>query len=337
MPEYLRHVADHVSWLMRRKQRETAETRHLAARISRILERRGPGKGLVGVLGADELRRAAGIVRPARTRAQPAQAHAGEAPPESAPQEEAPEMTRHEHIPDDDLMPPDEATGLAEVVAEIQTAMPGAQPAPPPRPAPARAPEPEPPEAAPTEEDEGEVPFEATLEPRAVLPPRPEFTSAFEHVLFDQAVKRLCAGDASRLREGIEILGRLESDAAVRTLTNLYRIAPPRWRPPVVHQLVSHPGPGIMTFLCRVLDETHEPPAVRTAALRGLFARDRARATDYLLKALRDPSEDVRAMAATYLGWLRDKRALPALEELVRDPSRRVMDAALHASSMIRS
>ena len=66
MPEYLRHAADHVSWLMRRKRREIAETRHLAARISRILERRGPGKGLVGVLGADELRRAAGIVRPAR-------------------------------------------------------------------------------------------------------------------------------------------------------------------------------------------------------------------------------------------------------------------------------
>jgi hypothetical protein len=68
MSEYLRHTADHISWLMRQRRREVAETAYLAARLSRVLQRRGQRGGLAGILGTDEVRRAAGI-----TAAAPAQ------------------------------------------------------------------------------------------------------------------------------------------------------------------------------------------------------------------------------------------------------------------------
>ena len=63
---------------------------------------------------------------------------------------------------------------------------------------------------------------------------------------------------------------------------------------------------------------------------------NKALAAEYLLRALDDPSEAVRATAATYLGWLREKRAIPGLETLLGDASQQVANAALHAAALIR-
>ena len=420
MSEYLRHTADHVSWLMRQKRREIAETGQLAARISHILQRRGQHKGLAGILGPEEVRRAAGLVRPKRAESlEPAPAEPEPAPeqPESVepeahveqpptPEPEMPEVGEPEplkpeaeaeqplepepgvrpeplegaeegviadveldikeaaaeaaaveaipteffeeetatEVPDErgdleeELMPHEEAAGLADVVAEIQVVAPQVEKA---RPEAEEArPEPEPapgaavPGLAPADD---EVPFEAALEPRALIPRRVEFARSRDETLFNRAIERLGMGEVRRLREGIEMLGHVGGDTAAGVLISLYRIAPQRWRPEVAHQLVNHTGGGIAAFFCRVLDEMDEPATVRIAALRGLFARDKALATEYLLKAVGDPSDEVRAAAATYLGWLRDKRALPALEQLVRDASQRVAKAALHATSAIRT
>ncbi len=458
MSEYLRHTADHVSWLMRQTRREIAETGQLAARISHILQRRGQHKGLAGILGPEEVRRAAGLVRPKRAESlEPAPAEPEPAPeqPESVepeahveqpptPEPEMPEVGEPEplkpeaeaeqplepepgvrpepalsdvegarpepvegarpepvegpvegaeedviadveldikeaaaeaaaveaipteffeeetatEVPDErgdleeELMPHEEAAGLADVVAEIQVVAPQVEEV---RPEAEEAhteaeevrpeaeevrPEPEPapgaamPGLAPADD---EVPFEAALEPRALIPRRVEFARSRDETLFNRAIERLGMGEVRRLREGIEMLGHVGGDTAAGVLISLYRIAPQRWRPEVAHQLVNHTGGGIAAFFCRVLDEMDEPATVRIAALRGLFARDKRLATEYLLKAVGDPSDEVRAAAATYLGWLRDTRALPALEQLVRDASQRVAKAALHATSAIRT
>jgi hypothetical protein len=139
------------------------------------------------------------------------------------------------------------------------------------------------------------------------------------------------------VREAIKMLAHIEGDTAAGALMNLYRIAPQHWRLEVAHRLVGHGGAGIAGFFCWVLDEGHEPAVVRVAALRGLYARDKALAADYLLKAMADPSDEVRAAAATYLGWLREQRALPLLEQLLHNGSRRVAQAAMHAASAIRT
>jgi hypothetical protein len=183
---------------------------------------------------------------------------------------------------------------------------------------------------------EDEMPFELVIEPRALVPGQIEFVRASDEVLFNRAIDFLGSRDIRGMREGIEMLGRIAGETAANVLKNLYSIAPPRWRPDVAHQLVNHDGSGIKQFFCGVLDGHDEPPVVRIAALRGLFARDRALATEYLLTALSDESDEVRAAAATYLGWLREKRAMPMLEKLVGDKSQAVAKAALHAASSIR-
>jgi hypothetical protein len=384
MPEYLRHAAGHVAWLLRQKRRERTETGQLAARIGRILQRRGAAKGLAGLVGADELRRAAGLVRPApgrlasappdavkRTTSEPElvepQEQIAASPPkpevladiERVIEEAAAEAAHVEEPPTEPLAeeavfetlveqerleeqpgPPEETADLARVVEEIQTVPPELeQPA---RPAPARTFEPEPvskphvkasPVGALPDE---EMPFEAAIEPRSLIPREARFERSADEVLFNRAIERLGMRESSSVREGIELLGRVRGDAAAGTLINLYRIAPPRWRPHVAHQLVNHAAAGLVEFFSRVLDEHDEPPVVRIAALRGLYARDKALAADALLGALGDPSAEVRATAATYVGWLRERRALPGLEQLIGDPSRQVAEAALRAASAIR-
>jgi len=347
MSEYLRHTADHVLWLVRQKRREAAETGQLAARLNRILQRRGLSKGVAGILGPEEVRHVAGVARSSRAEAAHEAPEPVEPPAESV-EEAKPEEPSEEQVSDATLrstlgstsevvMPPEEAAELVEVVEEIQTAPP--EPEEPPEPERVEAPEPE--RARPSPPlgialaDE-EVPFEAALEPQALVPPRVEFARAADEVFFRRAIERLGMGQAHRLQEGIRMLGQVPSDAAAAVLINLYRIAPRRWRPDVIHQLVTHAGAGVADFFCRVLEGRDEPPTLRTAALRGLFARDKALAAEYLLRALDDPSEAVRAAAATYLGWLREKRAIPGLETLLGDASQQVANAALHAAALIR-
>lgn len=424
MSEYLRHTADHISWLMRQKRREVAETACLAARLSRILQRRGQRGGLAAILGPDEVRRAAGIValtpaqapapreghpelepanvpealeappepataqepqHPEPVEAEPAPVPEPELPPEPADEaelppdagpEEAEALTEEPEAPaeqpeaeqaempyegaveevEQDIkeaaaeaaavegisvgraeattstgappgqeeveapsVPDEEAAGLAEIVAEIQDV--------------AERPAAGAPGLGPAAD---EVPFEAALEPQALIPGQAVFTRAVDRVLFDRAIKSLGRGEVFALRDGIEMLGHVPSDAAAQVLMNLYRIAPQRWRPAVVHQLVLHPGSGIDAFFCRVLERGDEPAIVRAAALRGLYARDKVLAADYLLKALGDPREEVREAAAMYLGWLRDKRAVPLLEQLAATSSERVAKAAFHAAAAIQ-
>jgi len=423
MSEYLRHTADHISWLMRQKRREVAETAHLAARLSRVLQRRGQRGGLAAILGPDEVRRAAGIValtsaeapapqeahpepepasvpeppealppepatehepqRPEPIEAEPAPVPEPELPPEPADEAELPldagpeeaeapaeepeaeqaEMTHEGAVEEmeqdiraaaaeaaavegistgpaeattttgappgqyaaeapavEALAAPDEETaGLAELVAEIQDA--------------AERPAASAPGLGPAAD---EVPFEAALEPQALIPGQAVFARAADRVLFDRAIENLGTGEVSALRDGIEMLGHVPSDAAAQVLMNLYGIAPRRWRPAVAHQLTLHAGSGIEAFFCRVLERGDEPAMVRAAALRGLYARDKALAADYLLKALGDPSEEVREAAAVYLGWLRDKRAIPLLEQLAATSSERVAKAAFHAAAAIQ-
>ncbi len=430
MSEYLRHTADHISWLMRQKRREVAETAYLAARLSRVLQRRGQRGGLAAILGPDEVRRAAGIVALTSAEAPaPQEAHpepepvsvpeALEAPPpepatEQEPQHPEPVEAEPAPVPEPELppepadeaeLPPDagpeeaealaeepeapaeqpeaeqaempyegaveemeqdikeaaaeaaavegistgpaeattstgappgqyaaeapaaeasavldkEAAGLAEIVAEIQDAA-----EPPAAGAPGLGP------AA------DEVPFEAALEPQALIPGQAVFARAADRVLFDRAIKTLGTGEVSALRDGIEMLGHVPNDAAGQVLMNLYRIAPQRWRPAVVHQLTLHPGSGIEAFFCRMLERGDEPAIVRAAALRGLYARDKVLAADHLLKALGDPSDEVRESAAMYLGWLRDKRAIPLLEQLAATSSEQVAKAAFHAAASIQ-
>jgi hypothetical protein len=181
-----------------------------------------------------------------------------------------------------------------------------------------------------------DMPFEAAIEPQRLIPADLAFAQAADEVVFRRAIANLGSGDVRGVREGIEMLGRVPDDPAAAVLMNLYRIAPPRWRPDIAHQLVGHPGAGIAPFFCQVLDDEDEPPVVRVAALRALYSRDRALAADHLLKALGDPDEEVRATAATYLGWLREKRALPLLEQLMGDSAQGVAKAALHAASLIQ-
>ena len=348
MSEYLRHTADHISWLMRQKRREVAETAHLAARLSRVLQRRGQRGGLAAILGADQVRRAAGIV--ALT---PAQAPEPQPTPESVPEalevapepETAPEQEPKQPEPVEDVQPPaEEPESSPEPVVRVE-------PSPEPQPgepegrteepeAPAEEPEAEqavapheeavaeveediraaaaeaaavegistgfveaatttgaPPEQekpealhAPAEEvadlaevvaeiqdaaqrlapgvpglgpAADEMPFEVALEPQALIPGQAVFARAADRVLFDRAIESLGKGETSALRDGVEMLGHVPSDVAAAVLMNLYRIAPQRWRPAVVHQLVMHPGSGIEAFLCRVLDDGDEPATVR--------------------------------------------------------------------------
>lgn len=185
-------------------------------------------------------------------------------------------------------------------------------------------------------EADGETPFEFVIEPRALVPGRIEFVRSSDEVLFNRAIDSLGSRDARGMREGLQMLGRIPGETAAAVLRNLYSIAPARWRSEVAHQLVNHAAPGIKEFFREVLDRHDEPAVVRVAALRALYARDKALATEYLLKALGDESDDVRAAAATYVGWLREKRAMPLLEQLVGDRSSVVATAALRAAASIR-
>jgi len=245
-----------------------------------------------------------------------------------------------ERGPEAELIPSEEVADLAKVMEEIQAGAPEQAEAPAsetslPEEQEAVEPEPEavPPARAPVEE---EIPFEESIEPESLLPGRVEFVHSADEVLFDRAIEHLGMGDARQLRRGIEMLGHVESDTAARVLINLYRIAPVKWRAEIVHPLVAHSSVSITEFFAHVLQAKDEPAGVRIAALRGLYARDKAVAADWLIEALSDENEEVRTTAATYLGWLREPRALPGLERLIGDESRQVARAALHAASAIR-
>jgi hypothetical protein len=432
MSEYLRHTADHISWLMRQKRREVAETAQLASHLSRVLQRRGQRGGLAAILGPDQVRHAAGIIplTPAETpqgaypepepatAEEPLETPTPEPEPAAAPEPQPPEPVEAEAepLPEPEPQPepePEPEPELApEPVEEIELSAEAPEPSEQAEP-PVEEPEPEqrellpegpveeveediraaaaeaaavegiptgrpeavtttaaPPEQEATEEPAGpyeeavslaetvaeiqgapgqpaagapglgpaadEVPFEAALEPQALIPAETVFARAADRVLFDRAIENLGMGEASGLRDGIEMLGHIPSDAAAQVLMSLYEIAPQRWRSVVVHQLVMHPGAGIDAFFCRLLERGDEPAIVRSAALRGLYTRDKALAADHLLRALGDPSEEIRETAAMYLGWLRDKRAIPLLEQLAAISSERVAKVAFHAAAAIQ-
>jgi len=364
----LQNAAERIAQLMRQRRREITRADQLVARLGRIIRRQSEQPGLTGLLGGDAIRQAAGIrrpeplpvpePRPVKRTVGPAEPREGAAPevaevafqkpPRAVEAEEPAEALREEETaPEPELaavmggfdldVVSDIKAAAAEAAAveALAEAIPLLEEA---AGKPARGtarPRVAPPSAGAAKPGE-EPPFELAVEPRALVPGQLEFVRAPDEVLFRRAIDYLGSRDIRGMREGIEMLGRIAGEAAATVLKNLYSIAPARWRPDVAHQLVNHPARGIKEFFCQVLDRHDEPPVVRIAALRALYARDKALAAEYLLKALGDEGDEVRAAAAAYLGWLREKRAMPVLEQLVGDRSQAVANAALHASALIR-
>jgi len=129
------------------------------------------------------------------------------------------------------------------------------------------------------------------------------------------AVRKLGATDPEAVRAGITALRELGGDAAQRALIARVRAGlPPALVGTALDALVAMRARRALPVIVELVQ--HRRPLVRSQALAALAALEQrgARATQtLLLAALEDPSPDVRGAAASALGRVGTKTALPAL------------------------
>ncbi len=90
-----------------------------------------------------------------------------------------------------------------------------------------------------------------------------------------------------------------------------------------------------MPAIENALDDEHA--CVRLAAVRGTYRLAGRESAGFLMRMLRDASEDVRRRAATCLGWIEHKAAAAYLLPLLADGSAFVRGAAVDALANLRS
>ena len=85
-----------------------------------------------------------------------------------------------------------------------------------------------------------------------------------------------------------------------------------------IRDLGDHKAVGV---LARVLNDANEPSSLRGEAAEALgwCGFGSRRAVSVLIKALGDDSTEVRLFSANALGFIGDKRAIPALKSLLKD------------------
>jgi len=115
--------------------------------------------------------------------------------------------------------------------------------------------------------------------------------------------------------------------------------APDVWAPPhapsIPPRLLARSGSRGVEAGLELLDEPS--PEIRAGAAAYLGMRGAAEAVPKLIRLLRDPDAGVRCSAAAALGTIGDPRALPFLERALADSDLEVAETAMNAARRIHT